>query len=633
MSDAMPGPGSVLASYEIVDEIGRGGLGVVYRGRHVHLGRDVALKVLHPYWTTSPEFVKRFREEGRLMAILNHPNILQVYDAGQSGPVFFLAMAFLEGQTLEALITDPIPQEAALHVARQLCHALSYAHAQGVVHRDVKPANIMVSPRGVVTLMDFGVARLRDAPGLTMPGVRIGTPFYMAPEQILGKKADGRADLYALGVVLHQLLAGRLPFAGPSTEEVYEGHLQHEPGPLGDQVPKWLDRVLRRALAKSPADRFPDADTLLAALESRGDEVVLQQLGIQAAPAWQPSPAGSPLPAAGPGTARVPTGVGKPTALTKEDRTALTLDVVESSRMKHAGMTLVVREQFSVFRDYVKQHLERYGCLDSLWSGDGLVALFAKTSQGAGCAAAILDGLAAFNESNGEGWMPMRVRIGVHHGPIVMAPGQPLGEVTSRTLDIAGHLQKTAPENSVMASEITYFGLPDSRGWVPAGDEYLLVFPFRLYRYAPERRASGPGTSGVSERPSPSRIEYTPPLEVILARAVAAEPGLLRVEVTTGSYRKEYDVRDEAVMGRPDAATGRVPEIDLRQDEAVSRRHARLFRGTDGFFVEDLDSANGTMLNGDWLTPVKPVALQEGDRIELGEVTVIRVLSLGREAK
>jgi class 3 adenylate cyclase len=580
--------GSVLGAYEIMEELGRGGLGIVYRSRHVHLGRIVALKVLHPLWTSSAQFVERFREEGRVMALLEHPNILRVYDAGQVDGTFYLATAYLEGKTLEALQHLPFPTEVTLSLARSLARALAYAHGRGVVHRDVKPANIMVGPQGEITLMDFGVARLCDAPGLTLPGVRVGTPFYMAPEQILGKRVDARADLYSLGVVFYQLAAGRLPFPGPTTEEVFEP-------PIGDRCPAWIRRVIAKLLAKTADDRFPDAQALLKALDSRGSETVLASLGVAAL-------APRSLPAAAPVLEATP----QSTVLVKEDRAALSLDVVGSSRMKDPGLTLAAQQQFALFRGYVGNHLKTHACLKHQWSGDGLLALFARPSEAAACARAILDGLGALNAIN-EQWEQIAVRLGVHHGPVLMSADQPLGEVTSRTLDVAGHLQKRCPEDSALLSEAALAGLPDGRDWRLLEGPPSSSFPFPLYVYAPGGEAAGP---------APARREQ------------AAGAGAVRLEVRLAGGTREHFLRGETLIGRRQPGTSQVPDIDLREDEAISRRHARILPLEDGFYVEDLDSANGTRLNGEWLRPAAPQRLATGDLIELGEGTAIRVLRI-----
>jgi class 3 adenylate cyclase len=562
--------GTVIGSFEIEGEIGRGSLGIVYRGRHVHLDRPVALKVLHPEWTGSREFLERFREEGRVLARLEHPNIVRVYDAGQADGVFYLAMSHLDGWSLESLLGMAIPLEVALNLCRQIARALAYAHEQGVVHRDIKPANVMVAPGGQVTLMDLGMARLRDQPDTATAGARVGTPYYMAPEQILGQAVDGRADLYSLGVILYRMVTGRLPFTGPSAEAVYQAHLEGDPPPLDDACPAWLKGVLRRALARAPEDRFPDAAAMMAALTP---------------------------PAA--------------TTLSRKDRTALSLDVVRSSRMKLPGLTMAIQTQFAGFRKYVREHLQAHQCLVHVWAGDGVLALFARPSQGAACAAAILDGLTHFNAAGQGKWEPIRVRLGVHSGPVLMQDGQPLGEVVSRTLDDAGHLQKYCPPDAVLISDATFQGVPVDGRWTSAPPKVAEEFPFPVFRYA--------GAGAATAVPVPERSAPPP----------ARDPGLsLRLEVTTAGRSRELDVGTEALVGRVDLPGSRSPEIEIRGDAAVSRRHARIYAAEGGFFLEDLDSANGTRLNDQPVRPRSPVRLQPGDTVAVGEKTTLRVLSL-----
>jgi class 3 adenylate cyclase len=275
----------------------------------------------------------------------------------------------------------------------------------------------------------------------------------------------------------------------------------------------------------------------------------------------------------------------------------LSLDVVGSARMKTPGATMMVQEQFSHFRSYVRRHLKEHDCLDSLWAGDGLLALFANPRDGAACATSILDGLAEFNAGRGAGMRRIRVRIGVHRGPVLMGEGVPLGEVTSRTLDAAGHLQKTCPEDATLMSESTLHALPDQRRWAPAAGDYTQQFPFAVYQLKAQLPESEPATAGG-----------------------------LRLEIASRGKIWTLDVKGEMLIGRPAPGSRLIPEIDLRNDDAVSRRHARIMPCEDGFQLEDLDSANGTRLNGVWLEAKRPVAITGGDSIDLGEETVIRVI-------
>jgi class 3 adenylate cyclase len=623
-------PGDVLGSYEVEEELGRGALGVVYRARHIHLGRTVALKVLHPHWTASPEFVERFREEGRLLALLEHPNILRVYDAGECDGIFYLATRLIQGRTLEQLLGPPVPPAAAILLARQVAAALAFAHANNVVHRDVKPANIMVGARGEVTLTDFGVARLRDAPSLTMPGVQVGTPFYMAPEQILGRRADARSDLYALGVVLHQMLSGAPPYPGQDTETVFHGHIHQPPPPLPDSCPEWLRRVVRKALEKDPAARFASAEVMMQALDSGGNEAVLLAAGVGA-------------PGSAPGTSQTPEHArgGAPTRLTRREHTVLSLDVVGSRAMKLPGETLGVLHRFALFRDYVRAHLQAHGEQGTVWSGDGLLALFPSPAAGVACARAILAGLPRFNEETGG--QPIRVRVGLHAGHLLMAPDQPLGEVTSSVIDTAHKLQELAPPDGALVAEIVAAGTPEHGLWAPVGPEVAAAFSFTVYRLA----SLAPTAAGAAPSP-PAAPVHGEPLAVRPSAAApagtagpaasyplrAAGPSRLRLQAMTGNEitgGRVLEIAEEAVLGRPDPAAsgnrpGATPRLQLPGDDAISRRHLRFYRSSSGYRVEDLDSANGTRLNGEWLEPYQSAPLRPGDRLDLGESTVLTVL-------
>jgi class 3 adenylate cyclase len=417
----------------------------------------------------------------------------------------------------------------------------------------------------------------------------------MAPEQVLGRRVDSRADLYATGVLLYQLLSGVLPFPGPTTDEVYEAHIQRDPPELPGVVPGWLRRVLWKALAKAPAERFPSAETFLEALSCDGNDAVLVRLGVTRDPRSTLPPADTRPAGEVEGDAARP--------LQREERSALSLDVIESSRMKQPGLTLVVHKHFAQFRTFVRELLDEHGASHFVWSGDGILALFPRPSQGCACAAAILDGLQAFNEAlnDSPGYTPIRVRIGVHHGPVLMSEDQAVGEVFSRTLDTAGHLQKASSEDSALISEPTYYALPDTRGWKRVALEGGRKFPFSVYRYAPESRGEmEPETTGIK--------------------------GALELEVGIGRLKRRHRVQNEVFIGRPNPSASWTPQIDLRHDDAVSRRHARIFPTDQGFALEDLKSANGTSHNGKELDPKEPVLLHPGDIIEIGDATVIRVL-------
>jgi serine/threonine-protein kinase len=264
-------PGTVFADrYEILAQKGRGGMGYVYRARHLGLAKDVALKVLGHDRTG--DYAVRFAREARAVARLDHPGCVRVLDHGRGDDgQQYIAMELLEGETLlKALEAGPFTTTRALDIARQLLFALAHAHAHDVIHRDVKPENIMLVKAGRrAVLIDFGLASLRDEPVVTATGMCVGSPSYLAPERLLGQPHDTRTDLYAVGVVLYEMIAGVKPFVGRSPEQTMQLALRRPPRPLRAirrNVPPALDRVIRRALAKDPARRFQDAEEMLLAL-------------------------------------------------------------------------------------------------------------------------------------------------------------------------------------------------------------------------------------------------------------------------------------------------------------------------------------------------------------------------------
>ncbi|MFN2108516.1 MAG: serine/threonine-protein kinase, partial [Anaerolineae bacterium] len=259
-----------IGKYEILEELGRGGFATVYKARDTDLGRTVALKVLHAHWAGEQDFAVRFHNEARAAANLRHPNIVTVYEAGEAAGQLFIAMEYLPGRTLRDLleVEGALSLEQALPILEQVADALDYAHAQGIVHRDVKPANIMVEttargPRAVLT--DFGLVKaLESSAALTSQGTLLGSPEYMAPEQADPDRVaeiGPATDRYALGIVAYQMLAGRVPFLG-NTPGTLNAHLNLEPpNPrrFVADLPPDVTTALLTMLAKAPADRFPTA--------------------------------------------------------------------------------------------------------------------------------------------------------------------------------------------------------------------------------------------------------------------------------------------------------------------------------------------------------------------------------------
>src|SRR6476620_972423 len=255
--------GQNIGKYHVEDRLGRGGMGTVYRAIDETLHREVAIKVLNAE-LNDPEVAKRFRAEAITVARLSHPGIATIYELFQHDGQWLMVMEFVRGETLERVAESMgglSPQRAA-EFCMQALTALAHAHSMGVIHRDLKPANLMMTESGAVKIMDFGIARVSGSEHLTSAGFMMGTPAYMAPEQVLGHEIDARADLYALGVVFYRLTTEKLPFKGDTPFAMVQSQVNDPPTPivlLRSDLPTWADQVVQRALAKAPADRFQSA--------------------------------------------------------------------------------------------------------------------------------------------------------------------------------------------------------------------------------------------------------------------------------------------------------------------------------------------------------------------------------------
>src|SRR5688500_17816331 len=278
-------PGTIVGRYEVRSLLGQGGMGEVYRAFDTPLGRDVALKILDASVAVDPERVHRFLQEARAASALNHPNIIAIYEAGESGQVRFIASELVEGRTLREIVEQgPLPLIQALDIASQVASALAAAHAAGIVHRDIKPENIMVRPDGYAKVLDFGLAKLTDASASgahtppdaaatmmqTTAGVIMGTVAYMSPEQARALKVDARTDCYSLGAVIFEVLTGRQPFTGATGTDVMVSILERDaPFELlrKEGLPFQLVWVLSKALEKNPDLRHQSAVDLRVDLE------------------------------------------------------------------------------------------------------------------------------------------------------------------------------------------------------------------------------------------------------------------------------------------------------------------------------------------------------------------------------
>jgi serine/threonine protein kinase len=266
--------GKQLGPYQIISPLGEGGMAAVFKAYQPSMDRYVALKVLPRHFASDPEFIGRFSQEAKVIANLQHPHILPVHDFGEADGYTYLTMRFIEGGTLADWLKEngPLSLEKIRNIITQVGGALDYAHAQGVIHRDIKPGNILVDPWGNCLLTDFGLAKMTESTShLTQTGGILGTPAYMSPEQGLGKKIDSRSDIYSLGVVLYQMAIGRLPYQAETPMAVVIKHI-HDPLPppsrFKPDLPEALERVILKSLAKNPEDRYATAGEMVKALQS-----------------------------------------------------------------------------------------------------------------------------------------------------------------------------------------------------------------------------------------------------------------------------------------------------------------------------------------------------------------------------
>ncbi len=259
--------------YKVLEEIGRGGMGIVYRAIYTPLERTVAVKVLSPSLTHNPRFLEYFQKEAMDGAGLNHPNIVRIYDIGQEGNTHFISMELVEGETLRELISReaPLPPQRVFELLSPVADALDYAHRDGLIHRDIKPGNILITSEGMIKLTDFGIAGAPD--GAEAGKGILGTPDYISPEQALGRKVTASADIYSLGVVAFRCLTGKLPFNSKSALGMVYMHAHQKPEGIAGvrrNLPFKLGHVISKALAKNPLERYKEAGEFL---DEMGDAV------------------------------------------------------------------------------------------------------------------------------------------------------------------------------------------------------------------------------------------------------------------------------------------------------------------------------------------------------------------------
>jgi len=286
-----------IGRYEIAEELGKGAMGVVYKAVDPNIGRTVALKTMRVdlHGADMSDMLRRFQNEARAAGVLNHPNIVTIYDAGEDQGVFYIAMEFIAGQTLQQLLAQMhvLSAEQLVNIGSQICAGLEYAHSKKVIHRDIKPPNIMIAPDGTVKIMDFGIAKAGAS--LTHTGEVLGTPNYMSPEQVKGKELDGRTDLFSLGVILYEMTTGERPFNGQNvTTVIYKIIHENPPAPreLDVTVHPGLSAVIAKCLAKDPEERYQSGADLATALKSYKIVSVPEPRATSAIPMMSPNATG-----------------------------------------------------------------------------------------------------------------------------------------------------------------------------------------------------------------------------------------------------------------------------------------------------------------------------------------------------
>jgi serine/threonine-protein kinase len=262
-----------IGRYQIDGELGKGAMGVVYKATDPNIGRTVALKTMRVdvHGLEHDEMVRRFQNEARAAGVLNHPNIVTIYDAGEDNGIFYIAMEYIEGRTLSAVLQQQrsLVASEVVDIGSQICAGLQYAHSKKVIHRDIKPANIMIGPNGSVKIMDFGIAKAGAS--LTHTGEVVGTPNYMSPEQVKGRELDGRSDLFSAGVMLYEMLTGERPFTGQSVTTIIYKIVHENPIPpreLDVSIHPGLSMIVTKCLSKDPDERYQEASDLATALKS-----------------------------------------------------------------------------------------------------------------------------------------------------------------------------------------------------------------------------------------------------------------------------------------------------------------------------------------------------------------------------
>ncbi len=593
--------------YRIIERLGGGGMGVVYRARDERLERDVALKFLPPHLSADQAAKKRFLVEARAAAALEHPNICTVHEIADTddGQVY-IVMACYDGETLDRRIArGPVAVGDAIHVASQIARGLAKAHERGIVHRDIKPANVAITADGLVKILDFGIAKLADV-AVTQTIGAVGTLAYMSPEQAFGETVDHRTDVWSLGVVLYEMLSGVRPFRGPGEQAVLYAVLAAEPEPLSrlqPGVPGELDAVVRRALAKKPADRFASAAELLAALEACPTET---------AP-------GTRTRAATPGGAATEDDAWRDTALTRGGERRHVTVIASATVGNDALVERLSREDadqvLTRIRDAAAEVATQHGGIVNHFAGEGFVMLFGVPTaheddalRGVRAALALHARVAEIAAGLDERLASvLRLRTGVHVGPVVaqrLREGDRRYRITGAPADVAGRPAAAAEPGAILVSPETlrlvapFVHVAAARP-VPMDAASAPIAPYRVLGTSGVRsRLDGAAHGGLTPFVGRDRERAALAEHVGSARAGEGRMTVLIGEAGAGKSRLLRELRDAApvagmrvLAGHCDAygrTTPFLPFIEaahealgLSRTGSVRERHAAVLAAVD----------------------------------------------------
>jgi class 3 adenylate cyclase/tetratricopeptide (TPR) repeat protein len=590
--------GRRVGSYEIVSTLGEGGMGKVYLARDTRLGRNVALKLLPAFFTCDGERVRRFEQEARAASALNHPNILTIHEIGEEGPARFIATEYVEGETLrERLRRGEVPLAEALDIATQVAAALAAAHAAHVVHRDIKPENLIVRSDGYVKVLDFGLAKLArpaharaaadsaefDTLGSlvdTSPGVVMGTAAYMSPEQARGYEVDERADVWSLGCVLYEMVAGRQPFTGPTPSDVMAAVLQREPAPpggRGDSVPAELERITLKALAKEREERYQTAREMLLDLRRLRQRMELEaEMGRARGGADSSAPASS--------GARPPAEQLKQVTVLFADLYGLaalgdTLDAEEAGE--------VTREVWQLVDAAVKGH---GGAVESHLGGQVLALWGAKSAreddpeQAVRAALRMQDEVGEFVRRSLHDARVAEVarggvmRVGVNTGAVLLSAAGVGPAATGATVNAAQRLAEAAPAGGVLVSHDTYRHV---RG----------VFDVRETEVPNVRGQAAPARAYVVERAKPRAFRLrTRGVEGVETRMVGRQAEVARLRDALQTVVEDRELQAVTVLGEAGLGKSRLLEEFGAEVELLPGR-VQVFQGRAGQWARGLPYA------------------------------------------